>query len=69
MAWVASSATRDFREAQWTSYPTQKQGDVYFYDLALPDAEYTALVGEAVFDEDSDLPWLFVIKRQNREIN
>ena len=57
VAWVASSATRDFREAQWTSYPTQNKGNVYFYDLTLPEAGYTAIFGEAVFDEDSDIPY------------
>ncbi len=57
VAWVASSVTRDFREAQWASYPTQNKGNVYFYDLDLPDAGYTALFGEAVFDEDSDIPY------------
>lgn len=57
VAWVASSATRDFREAQWTSHPTQNKGSVYFYDLILPEAGYSAIFGEAVFDEDSDNPY------------
>ncbi|MEN8130912.1 MAG: PhoPQ-activated protein PqaA family protein [Pseudomonadota bacterium] len=59
VAWVASSATRDFREAQWAYYPTQNEGNVHFYDLTLPEAGYTAIFGEAVFDddEDSDIPY------------
>lgn len=59
VAWVASSATRDFREAQWTYYPTQNKGNMHFYDLTLPEAGYTAIFGEAVFDdnEDADIPY------------
>ena len=57
VAWVASSSTRDFREAQWTSYPTQNTDSAYFYDLVLPEAGYAAIFGEAVFEENTDAPY------------
>ena len=57
VAWVASSPTRDFRDAQWTSFPTQNKDNAYFYDFVLPELGYSAVFGEAVFDEDTDAPY------------
>ncbi len=52
-AWVATSATRDFRESKWTSHPTELVDGAYCYELPQPESGYAALFGEAVFDADS----------------
>ena len=48
-AWVAKSATRDFRESRWISYATTKAGEAHVHDLAIPSSGYAALFGEAVY--------------------
>jgi PhoPQ-activated pathogenicity-related protein len=52
-AWVATAATRDFRDSKWTSHPTEIVEDAYRYELELPTSGYAAMFGEAVFDTDS----------------
>jgi PhoPQ-activated pathogenicity-related protein len=50
LAWTAASASRDFRDAKWTSRSAERSGDEYVYDLALPEVGYAAVFGEASFD-------------------
>ena len=51
-AWVADSASRDFREAKWESYPARANGKGHEYKLSRPAKGYRAIFGEAVFDAD-----------------
>ena len=63
VAWIALSATQDFHEAQWQSYPMQAEGDGYRYELALPNQGYAAVFGEAVYDDgDATLPYFLSTK-------
>jgi len=54
--WLASSKTRDFRDAYWSPRPTVTEGDVHVYDLKKPASGYAALFGEAVY-ENGSLPF------------
>jgi PhoPQ-activated pathogenicity-related protein len=58
-AWVASSPTRDFRNAEWTTREVQVNGEGYSYDLPLPEKGYRAVFGEAVY-ENGDAPSLYL---------
>ena len=49
--WRASSTTRDFRQAKWSSVEAPRAGDSFSYQLASPASGYEALFGEAVFGE------------------
>jgi PhoPQ-activated pathogenicity-related protein len=49
-AWIATSATRDFRQSHWTSTTLEKQGDGYTHRLPMPATGYAAMFGEAVYD-------------------
>jgi PhoPQ-activated pathogenicity-related protein len=49
VAWVATSPTRDFREAAWRSAPTRSDGQVAVYDLPDVEAGYAAVFGEAQY--------------------
>jgi PhoPQ-activated pathogenicity-related protein len=49
-AWIASSPTRDFRPAKWTSHDMDADGDAFAYKLPTPKSGYMAIFGEAVFD-------------------
>jgi len=51
-AWIASSPTRDFREAQWKSVDVEAQSGSYSHELPLPEAGYSAMFAEAEFDND-----------------
>jgi PhoPQ-activated pathogenicity-related protein len=56
IAWSASSATRDFREARWTSHACRRTADARFACPRQADsARYTALYGEVEF-QDRDAP-------------
>ena len=55
-AWVATAATRDFRDSQWTSHPTELVDGAHRYELKLPASGYAAMFGEAVFNGDG-LPY------------
>lgn len=55
-AWVASSSTRDFRDATWKSYPAEKNADGWHYALPLDDGQYWAMFGEASYF-DAGLPY------------
>ena len=51
-AWIASSPTRDFREAQWNSVDIEALSESYTHELPFPDAGYAAMFAEAEFDND-----------------
>jgi PhoPQ-activated pathogenicity-related protein len=51
-AWVATSASRDFRDSKWSSHTLEPIDGHYLYQLALPESGYAAVFGEAVFDTD-----------------
>jgi PhoPQ-activated pathogenicity-related protein len=55
-AWVATAATRDFRDSQWTSHSTELVDGAHRYELDLPTSGYAAMFGEAVFVGDG-LPY------------
>jgi PhoPQ-activated pathogenicity-related protein len=48
--WTATSDTRDFRNSEFAAKPMQADGKDYVYELAVPEAGYAALLGEAVFN-------------------
>jgi PhoPQ-activated pathogenicity-related protein len=52
-AWVATSPTRDFRPAKWTSHEMAADGDDFVYELPTPESGCAAIFGEAVFDGES----------------
>lgn len=56
LAWVATSPTRDFREAKWTSQKLQRVDGAYRFALPAPETGYAALLGELKFASDS-LPY------------
>jgi PhoPQ-activated pathogenicity-related protein len=56
LAWVATSATRDFRDAKWESQPAELIDGTFRYDLPLPKQGFAALFGEAKF-ETGTLPY------------
>jgi len=53
--WHATSATRDFRDAKWTSVPSSSEGTSFAYQLAAPVSGYKAFYGEAEFGAGDDL--------------
>ncbi len=52
-AWIATAATRDFRDSKWTSHETQLVDGAYQYDLPMPETGYAAMFGEAVFEGEA----------------
>jgi PhoPQ-activated pathogenicity-related protein len=57
VAWIASSPTRDFREAEWKSYPTEWADGEYRYHQDVPAEGYTAMFGEAVYRAPSNMKY------------
>jgi PhoPQ-activated pathogenicity-related protein len=55
-AWIATSPTKDFREAAWTSQPVTESDGAFRHELAVPTTGYAAMFGEAVF-ENSPTPY------------
>ena len=51
LAWSALSATRDFRQARWTSRRCSRSGGLYECEARTPDDAYAALYAEAVFHD------------------
>lgn len=49
-AWTATSATRDFRQAHWTSAEMREKDGRYEYELATPTEGHVAIFGEAVYN-------------------
>ena len=56
LAWIATSPTRDFREAKWTSHKLEWVDGAYRYDLPAPESGYAAMLGELKFASNS-LPY------------
>ncbi|HOX36882.1 MAG TPA: PhoPQ-activated protein PqaA family protein [Candidatus Brocadiia bacterium] len=57
--WLATSATRDFRQSKWEPTPVQKGDDGYYtYPLAKKDAEFVAVFGEAFYLLDKQAVYL-----------
>lgn len=56
LAWIATSPTRDFREAKWTSQKLERVEGGYRYELPAPESGYAAMLGELKFVSDS-LPY------------
>lgn len=53
VVWTSSSATRDFREAVWSSTPLEADADGHYrFDLPQHAERYQALLGEAVYGGD-----------------
>jgi len=54
-AWTATSDTRDFREAKWTSYPAKQNGDgnSFVIDLPQPRQGFAAVFAEAQYNGKS----------------
>jgi PhoPQ-activated pathogenicity-related protein len=50
-AWTATAATRDLRDSLWQAKPVSAADDVYRFRLPKPTQGYTALIGEAKFDD------------------
>lgn len=57
-AWLARSATRDFRDANWRSTPLVRRMGRYRYAMSRPDTGYRALYTEAVFGRGDDQVFL-----------
>ena len=56
LAWVATSPTKDFRDARWQSFPTHADEGAHRFSRALPGSGYLAMFGEAVY-EAGGLPY------------
>jgi PhoPQ-activated pathogenicity-related protein len=50
-AWSATSATRDFRQAHWSSHGCRRAGDGHECEARTAGEMYTALYAEAVFQD------------------
>ena len=55
--WSTSSGTRDFRKSVWTSSDSDAAGDRYVCTLPVPAQGYAAMFAEAVFEDDTPLPY------------
>ena len=51
MAWTASSPTRDFREARWTSHVCKHKDRTYTCSVGRPDEGYSAVYAELWFKD------------------
>jgi PhoPQ-activated pathogenicity-related protein len=51
VCWLATSPTKDFREAKWESFPMEESAGRYRFERELPRSGYAAFFGEAEFDE------------------
>jgi len=49
--WVASSETKDFREARWSPQPMQEQDGRFIGRVILPEEGYVALFGQFTFQK------------------
>ena len=48
-AWVATSASRDFRSSRWSAFRMKSDDKGYHNELAVPRTGYAAMFGEAVY--------------------
>jgi PhoPQ-activated pathogenicity-related protein len=53
-AWNTTAATRDFRDAKWTSTDAAAADAAFVHQVTLPSTGYAALFGEAVFHEGTE---------------
>jgi PhoPQ-activated pathogenicity-related protein len=51
LAWTATSATRDFREARWTSHRCKRKGDNFACSVARPSKGFVAMYTELWFQD------------------
>lgn len=56
-AWSTAAATRDFRKAVWTSAGSDSAGEKFVCTLPIPVQGYAAMFAEAVFEDETDLPY------------
>jgi PhoPQ-activated pathogenicity-related protein len=56
LVWIATSPTRDFRDAKWTSEKLELVDGAYRYEMPFPAAGHAAIFGELKFNGDS-LPY------------
>lgn len=52
VAWMASSATGDFRNSHWTSYPITLENGSYSFKTPVPTAGHLAIFAEAGYTKD-----------------
>ena len=57
LAWSASSPTRDFREARWSSHGCARSQAGYVCRQSIGREHYTALYSEATFKDRGELPF------------
>lgn len=56
VCWVATSASKDFRESKWESFAATQEADgSYSFSRELPATGYAAFFGEAVFAAEAPL--------------
>jgi PhoPQ-activated pathogenicity-related protein len=51
LAWTATSATRDFREAHWTSHRCKRKGEKFTCSVARPAEGFVAMYAELWFQD------------------
>ena len=54
LAWSASSPTRDFRKARWSSHSCERLGERYLCRERILRDRYTALYAEAAFADGGE---------------
>lgn len=57
LIWSARNASRDFREARWTSSPCAKKDDGYECSTQRASSGYTAAYAELSFEDEGQLPF------------
>lgn len=53
--WAASSDTKDFRKATWTSTPMDRNGDSFSGSVTAPPTGYLAVLGEVTMEADGKI--------------
>ena len=56
-AWTASSKTRDFRQSEWKSKSSERNGESHVCELGVPTEGCAALFGEVVFAGENNTPY------------
>jgi hypothetical protein len=51
LAWTATSPTRDFREAHWTSHRCKRKGDRFACSVERPPTGFVAMYAELWFQD------------------
>lgn len=47
--WYSESPTRDFRKAEWRSFPTRQEKGTWSFKVSSPESGYVAVFGEATY--------------------